>query len=99
MSSELANWQRQASELRAHGPKSSWSESSWSERQYMANELRAGEHPRAHGLRGSMANELRTGEYQPHADCPTEAGTYRKVLTLPPADKNAMIMGKKVQLT
>ena len=65
--------------------------------------------------RGSMANKLtwqtsselasselvnsRAGEYQPHADCPTEAGTYRKVLTLPPADKNAMIMGKKVQLT
>ena len=60
--------------------------------------------------RGSMANKLtwqtsselvnsRAGEYQPHADCPTEAGTYRKVLTLHPADKNAMIMGKKVQLT
>ena len=64
-----------------------------------ANELRAGEHPRAHGLRGSMANELRTGEYQPHADCPTEAGTYRMVLTLHPADKNAMIMGKNGQLT
>ena len=60
----------------------------------MANELRAGELPAAY-----MANELRAGEYQPHADCPTEAGTYRKVLTLPPADKNAMIMGKKVQLT
>ena len=57
--------------------------------------------------RGSMANKLtwqtsselvnsRAGEYQPHADCPTEAGTYRKVLTLHPVDKNAMIMGKKV---
>ena len=55
---------------------------------------RAGELPAT-----SQANELRAGEYQPHADCPTEAGTYRKVLTLPPADKNAMIMGKKVQLT
>ena len=61
---------------------------------HMANELRAGELPAAY-----MANELRAGEYQPHADCPTKAGTYRMVLTLHPADKNAMIMGKKVQLT
>ena len=35
----------------------------------MANELSAGELPAAY-----MANELRAGEYQPHADCPTEAG-------------------------
>jgi hypothetical protein len=53
------------------------------------------------GGRGGMQmnSELvntRAGEYQPHADCPTEAGTYRKVLTLHPVDKNAMIMGKKV---
>lgn len=74
-----------ASELRAHGPRGS-----------MANKLRAGE-LRAGELRAAyMSNELRAGEYQPHADCPTEAGTYRKVLTLHPADKNAMIMGKKV---
>jgi hypothetical protein len=58
---------------------------------YMANKLRAGELPAT-----SQVNELRAGEYQPLADCPTEAGTYRKVLTLHPADKNAMIMGKKV---
>ena len=57
----------------------------------MANKLRAGELPAT-----SQVNELRAGEYQPHADCPTEAGTYRKVLTLHPADKNAMITGKKV---
>ena len=63
-----------------------------------ANELRAGELAAAGKLKANelIANELRAGEYQPHADCPTEAGTYRKVLTLHPVDKNAMIMGKKV---
>jgi hypothetical protein len=62
----------------------------------MANKLRAGELPVACMANELIANELRAGEYQPHADCPTEAGTYRKVLTLHPADKNAMIMDKKV---
>lgn len=62
----------------------------------MANKLRAGELPAAYRANELRANELRAGEHQPHADCPTEAGTYRKVLTLHPADKNAMIMGKKV---
>ena len=51
MSSELANWQRQASELRAHGPRVHGLRGS------MANELRADELPVA-----CMANELRAGE-------------------------------------
>ena len=62
-----------------------------------ANELRAGElRATSSELASSELVNSRAGEYQPHADCPTVAGTYRKVLTLPPADKNAMIMGKKV---
>ena len=58
MSSELANWQRQASELTGKRAQSAWSESSWSKRQHgkraQANELRADELPVA-----CMANELR----------------------------------------
>lgn len=103
MSSELAVGERlgagmvQANELRTNGPRGSMENElngkraqSWrTPRQ--ANELRAGGH--------QQTNELRAGEHPPHADCPTEAGTYRMVLTLHPADKNAMILGKKRQLT
>ena len=56
MSSELANWQRQASELRAHGPRVHGLRGS------MANELRAHGSERQHGKQAHMANKLRTGE-------------------------------------